>query len=226
MSELAREKARTLHYRKAIVKDLNYDTMVEKLWDMEEECTEVQYYVDSDDETLINALDGDEDAAYEFKMMFAELSAECEQMILDLKDCYVSEYFNEFFVAIGGGDVANGLLGWDTYEHDYYGIDIFYNEDAVKYARKKLERLTKSELLLCAQSCMKILFAYIGLQHRYDCLKACMDILKEQNTGNLKLVKQIDQVYEQAESVGFYPYSDIAKTYEKLLETMPQEAWL
>lgn len=226
MSELARENARNLRYRKAIVKDLNYDTMVENLWNISEECTEVQYYMDTDSETLVNALNGDEDAAYEFTMMFTELSAECEQMITDLNDCYVSEYFNEFFVAVGGGDVTNGLLGWDVYEQDYYGIDIFYNEDAVECAKTKLKRLTKSELLLCAQSCMKILFAYIGLQHRYDCLKACMDILKEQNTGHLKLVKQIDQVYEQAEAVDFYHCENATIMFEKLIENMPQEVWL
>lgn len=226
MSKLTRENARNLRYRKAIVKDLNYDTMVENLWNISEECTEVQYYMDTDSETLVNALNGDEDAAYEFTMMFAELSAECERMITDLNDCYVSEYFNEFFVAVGGGDVANGLLGWDVYEQDYYGIDIFYNEDAVECAKKKLKRLTKSELLLCAQNCMKILFAYIGLQHRYDCLKACMDILKEQNTGHLKLVKQIDQVYEQAEAVDFYHCENSTIMFEKLIENMPQEVWL
>ena len=73
---------------------------------------------------------------------------------------------------------------------------------------------------------MKILFAYIGLQHRYDCLKACMDILKEQNTGHLKLVKQIDQVYEQAEAVDFYHCENATIMFEKLIENMPQDVWL
>lgn len=53
-----------------------------------------------------------------------------------------------------------------------------------------------------------------------------MDILKEQNTGHLKLVKQIDQVYEQAEAVDFYHCENATIMFEKLIENMPQEVWL
>lgn len=74
--ETKRLKAKNLRYKKPIAKGLNLCAMKEALWDMQEACDEVQYYMDGDDDTLINALDGDEDDAVEFKMMFAGLSAE------------------------------------------------------------------------------------------------------------------------------------------------------
>ena len=42
----------------------------------------MRWWIDFDDETLINALDGDEDEAYELKLMFTELYAECERILL------------------------------------------------------------------------------------------------------------------------------------------------
>ena len=98
--ELKKHKARQLRYKKPIAKDLNLDTIREKLCDIQEACEEVRWYTDSDDgaDSLINALSGDEDEAYEFKMAFADLCAECERMNSDLDEEWVPECFDIFFV--------------------------------------------------------------------------------------------------------------------------------
>lgn len=83
--ETKRRKARELRFRKPIVKNINLETIQQELWDIIEACDEVRYYFDEDDDTLINALDGNEDEAHEFKMMFADLSAECERMQEDME---------------------------------------------------------------------------------------------------------------------------------------------
>lgn len=90
-----------------------------------EECENIRWYTDSDDgnDSLINALDGDEDEACEFKMMFADLCAECEQMSEDLNEEWVPECFDIFFVAAGAGEDYGGLLGYDSYEGDYFGLN-------------------------------------------------------------------------------------------------------
>lgn len=75
--ETKRQKAKLLRYKKPIVKDLNLQSIYEELWDIQEECENVHWYFETDDETLINALDGNEDEAFEFKMMFGDLCAEC-----------------------------------------------------------------------------------------------------------------------------------------------------
>lgn len=78
--ETKRTKARNLRYKKAIVADVNLDKIREDLYDIMEACDEVRYFFESDDDTLLNALDGNEDEEWEFKMMFCDLSAECEQI--------------------------------------------------------------------------------------------------------------------------------------------------
>lgn len=224
--ETKRIKARNLRYKKPIVKDLNLDAIKEALWDISEVCSDVQYYIDCDDDTLLNALDGDEDEAYEFKMMFSDLAAECEQMQMDLENEYVPEYFNVFFVAI---DKSGEMLGFDTYEHDYYRIDYYENEFASKEAAKKMKALTKDQLIETAQMCFKIYQAYIGLQHRYDCIKSAMDILHDENTGYLQMVKQIEELYEKAEgeTEGFkWNCGKSLNEFERLIRNMPQEVWI
>ena len=111
--ETKRLKARGMRYKKPIVRNLNLETITQDLWDIQEECVNITWYTDSEDGTdsLINALDGDEDEAHEFRMAFAELCAECEKMFADLREEWVPKCFDIFFVAAGAGDAGGGLLG-------------------------------------------------------------------------------------------------------------------
>jgi len=226
--ETRREKARQLRYKKPIIKELNLETITDKLWEIQEICEDVHWYTDTDEETLVNALDGNEDEAYEFKMMFADLCAECEQMFNDLREEWVPDCFDKFFVAVGAGDSFGGLLGFDSYEQDYYGIDCM-DSFAEDDAKKALKRMTKDDLIAVARQCFKVYQGYIALRNRYDCLKAALDILHDQNTGYLQLVKQIEEVYEKAEkeSLGFrYNFGKGIGELDRILENMPQEAWI
>lgn len=225
--ETKRIKAKNLRYKKPVANGLTLDDIRNSLWDISEACADVQYYIDCDDGTLLNALDGDEDDAYEFKMMFSSLSAECEQMQYDLDNEYVPEYFDLFFAAINKG---GQMLGYDTYEHDYYGLSSFECGLANKEAAKKMKALTKDQLIEAAQYCFGVYQAHIGLTYRYDCIKAALDILRDENTGRLKMVKQIGELYEKAneETEGFkYCWrSDTLKIFDRILEDIPQEVWL
>ena len=93
-------KAKQLRYKKPIVRELNLDGILSELWDMINVCSDIHWY-DNDEESLVNALDGDEDEAYEFKMAFSDLEAEIEQFQEDLEDEYITEYFDIFFPAVG-----------------------------------------------------------------------------------------------------------------------------
>lgn len=226
--EIKRIKAKNLRYKKPIAKDLNLASIQEALWTILEECADVQYYVDGEDDTLLNALDGDEDDAYEFKMMFSDLTTDCERMQMDLENEYIPDCFDLFFVAIGKDQ---DMLGYDTYEQDYYGLSSFESRITNEEAVKKLKTLTKDQLIEAAQSCFKIYQAYIGLQYRYDCIKAAMDILRDENTGYLQMVKQIDNLYEKVneETEGFrfhFGVTDAVREFDQLLKNMPQEVWI
>lgn len=226
--EVKRLKARNLRYKKPIAKGLNLDNIRNSLWDISEACADVQYCIDCDDETLLNALDGDEDDAYEFKMMFSTLSAECEQMQYDLNNEYIPEYFDLFFAAVNKG---GEMLGFDTYEQDYYGLGSFESRLANEEAIKKIKTLTKDQLVEAIQHCFGVYQAYIGLIYRYDCIKSAMEILRSENTSYLQTIKKIEELYEKAneETEGFkYDYfqSNTIKSFDRLIESIPQEAWV
>lgn len=227
--ETKRNKARQLRYKKPIVKNLNLDFITQDLWDIQEECENVRWYTDSEDGTdsLINALDGDEDEAYEFKMAFADLCAECERMFEDLREEWVPECFDIFFVAAGAGGTYGGLLGWDSYEGDYFGIDCSdsFAEDETK---KKLKQMTKDELIAASRQCFKVYQAYIGLRSRYDNLKAAIDILRDQNTGYLQTVKEIERLYEEASKDQWSrkEWSKASREWERYTDALPPEAWI
>lgn len=229
VDETKRYKAKQLRYKKPIVKNLNLDKITEDLWDIQEECEDIRWYTDSEDgsDSLINALDGDEDEAYEFKMAFGDLCAECDQMRSDLDEEWVPECFDIFFVVAGAGDSYGGILGYDTYEQDYFGISCSesFAEDE---AKKKLKQMTKDEMISAVRQCFRVYQAYIGLRNRYDSLKAAIDILRDKNTGILQAVKEIEKLYEKAsEEQGRYAeYSKAWKEFERYTDTLPQEAWL
>ena len=225
--EKKQEKARQMRYKKPIVRYLNLETIQNELWEMQSECEDVRWFVDGDEDTLINALDGDEDEAYEFRMMFADLSAECERMGYDLEEEWVPDCFDRFFVAMGAGDGYGGIFGYDAYEGDYLGLNAEWeNVWAEKESKERLKRMTKDNLLDAVRQCFKVYQSYISLRYRYDCLKASIDIIREQNTGHLQMVKRIEEIYAEAEHDRFVPWSKAGKELEDLLDAMPQEAWL
>lgn len=227
--ETKQRKAIQLRYKKPIVRDLNLEFIQQDLWDIQIECEDVRWYVDSDDgeDSLINALDGDQDEAYEFKMAFADLCAECDRMIEDLSEEWVPECFDIFFVATGAGDAYGGLLGWDSFEGDYFGIscDSSFAEDE---AKKKLKQMTKDDLIAAARQCFKVHHAYIGLRNRYDSLKAAIDILRDQNTGYLQVVKEIERLYEDASKDKWSGehWSKESREWERYTDALPPEAWI
>ncbi len=227
--ETKRFKAKQMRYKKPIVKNLNLDSITQDLWDIQEACEGVRWYTDSDDgeDSLVNALDGDEDEAYEFKMAFADLCAECEKMFEDIREEWVPECFDIFFVAAGAGETYGGLLGFDSYENDYFGISCL-DSFAEDEAKKKLKQMTKDEMIAATRQCFKIYSAYIGLRNRYDNLKSAIDILRDKNTGFLQVVKEIEKLYMAAsEHQGKYAeYSKEWKEFERYTNALPQEAWI
>lgn len=231
------EKAKALRYKKPLVTGLTLEAITDNLYAIGGECDEVRYALDGDDgDEIISAMLGDEEDAWQFKMEFSDLSAECEQFYHDLTDWewrdYLRSYYDLFMV---NGDVASGfggLAGWDNYECDYIGLQDRYSEEcAVTEAHEKLKKdLTKDKILDMFRLCMKVFTQYVGITYRYDCLKASMDILRQKNAEHLKAVAEINNLYAQAdEETSGFKYTWRSKAYDKLfeiIEAMPQEAFL
>lgn len=233
--ELRAQKAKNLRYKKPIATDMNLETIRESLCEMQEACADVRYFFDDSEnpDTLLGELLGDEDEAYEFKMMFSDLSSECEQFLYDLDDWEWSEYINEYFdLFMVVADRSGHLSGYDSYEGDYFGLQSAYEKEyAQQAAFEKLKKsLTKEKMLDFFQLCMRVMVQYLALQYRYDCLKASLDIVRGENAAHLKAVKEINRLYnladEETQSFKYLWKSDAYDTLDKMIRAMPQEAFL
>lgn len=225
---LPQEKAKMLRYKKPIVRDINLMAIREGLCEIQEACSDVQWYMDSEDgsETLLNAIEDDDDL-WEFKLSFAALETDAERMANDLEETYVPDCFDLFFCGIGAQEVGGGLLGYDEYEGDYFGLDAYSQEVAEKEAAEKLKRLTKAELIDTMSVCFRVAITYIGLRARYDDLKAALEILRGQNTALLQQIRKIDDAYNKAAENDFNEWiGSTAKEYDALLRTLPDRIWL
>ena len=225
--EMRQYKAKNLRYKKPMLQYMNLDYIREEIWNMGDLIADVQWFV-SDQDNLVNALDGDEDEAYEFKMAFSDLAAELESFEEDLRNEYVPDCFDDLFPAVGT-DQFGMWLGYDSYERDYYGLEPYEYGSAQKEAEKRICRLTKNELLEAVGACLKVYASYTALRYRYDCLEASLNIIREKNLEGLKLVKVIEEQYMKAEeeSEHFkYQYGSEVRKLDSMLDQIPQEYWI
>ena len=225
--ELKQLKAKKLRYKHPMLECMNLDFIHEQIWDMQDLISEVQWFID-DEDNLVNALDGDEDEAWEFRFAFSDLAAQLEDFERDLREDWVPECFDELFPATGV-DCFGSWLGYDTVEKDYFGLSPYQYKWAQEEAEKHILRMTKSELLEAVGACLKIYSSYTALQYRYDCLEASLNIIREKNLDRLKLVKAIEEQYLKAEESSSHflsRYDNEVDHLDRLLDQVPQEYWI
>ena len=235
------KKAEAMRWRKPVHKELRWEAMTERLWEIRDACSEVQWMAE-DEEILLEALDGDEDVVFELRMAFSDLVAECERMSEEMEELqrYQTTYgigtdddgeeepglFNYFFAAT---DRSGDLYGYDEVVEDYMPIQHFSVDYARETAAKVLKRLTKDQLIACAGMCLDIARNYLALTNRYDHISGAIDILRGQNEGYLTMVKHLEETYEAAEKEtdGFrYDFSEALRSFEHALREVPDRLWI
>lgn len=219
------ETARNLRFKKAIVAEFNLEGIITELGDIQSACDDVRYYFEGDDETLLNALDGDEEEEYEFRMMFSDLSFECERLYTILRDEYVTEYFDDFLCSVSKGSNLD-LLGYDSYETDYYKLTGFDIQLGQEESQKRMLKLTKKELIDTGCQCFGIVTAFLDIRSKYDNLKAAFDILRDEHTSFLQTIKNIENAYERANDADWREWDNEVKEFEKLVNALPDRVWL
>lgn len=216
---MAAQKAKARRYKKPLLKDLNMETIRETLQDIAEASTDIQW-MEQDD--LLSQMLGDDDDASEFKISFGLLAGDAYQMEEELQDDYlVPEFFDLWFAAMGGGE----MLGYDEYEGDYYSLERFDEELAQQESRKKLERMTKKEIIDMASQCFKIATDYLSIKNRYEDLRAALDILRGKNSGQLKVAMEIDELYEKMWENGYLQY-DIERRFDRMVSEVHPAIWV
>ena len=224
MSESKAVWSRRLRYKRPALASLGYDMIVEELWEISSAVEDVQWFVDQGDETLLNALDGDDEAEWEFRMAFAVLSAKVDQVQEMLSDWVVQKEFDDCTVALIGNRYET--VGFDMEEEDYSSLLGYDRELAFTEAGKRVMRHTKPEMLSLIGQCLGVVIAFLDLRQSYDYLKATFEILRDENTSLLKQIKEIDAAYEAAEDAGFRPWDNATRHFDRLLDALPQRAWL
>lgn len=222
--EMKQYKAKQQMYRHAVNPELNLERIENDLTEMFDKCSDIAYYTENDDENLLADVIGDDEQAFEFRAAFGDLNSECEMLydMLNYGADDVREHFNDFFCAVAHD---NGLWGYDSYDRDYYDLESYMTDWAVQESTKRLCRLTKQQLIVVAQKCFRAASLYLGLKHRFGGLDAVYDIIKEKNMGLIETLKNIDEAYEKAEAANFGDYR-YNKTFDKLIETLPDEMWV
>ena len=197
MSGTKASRTRDMRYKRPALASMGYDAMRTELWNIRDACVDIHFFTDQDDDTLLNALDGDEDEVWEFKMAFSELEAKADRLEQIIADYYgwgddsFERTYNDCTVALIGDRYK--ILGYDGVEEDYFALTSYDERLAQTEAGKRLMRRTKAEMLSTIGQCMGILLAFLDLRQQYDYLKATFDILRDDNTSLLQTIKEIER---------------------------------
>lgn len=170
---------------------------------------------------------GDEAGYYaEYKDQFDELAAQAG-MLQDAIDAAISEkYIDEYELAEQWNDITVAMLGelytvlgFDCVEMDYYGILAPEEEWAQEEARKRLERLTKAQLLDRFAFVWKVLILFYDLKASHDCLVAIVEELDEKGALLERKNDAIDRIYEDITGKS-------GEDFDAMLRTIPQRMWV
>lgn len=229
------DRTRNLRYKRPALASMGFDVMIAELEEIEEACQDIHWFVDQDDETLINALDGDEEEAFEFKFAFAALEAKADQLRQAMSDnwgypapFYDTPYYKRYdycTVALVGNRYR--IIGWDADEEDYMSLTRYEEELAETEAGKWLMRLTKKDMISTIGQSVGTLLAFLDLRQSYDYLKATFDILRDENTSMLQQIKAIEAAYEEACCTDWWhTKKEAIERFDRLLDALPDRAWV
>lgn len=227
------EQCRNLMYKRAIVEELNLFEIQNCLTDMTEACSNIHYAFD-DDETLINAFDGNEDEAHEFIMTFTDLDVEIERLYESFEEMYgyrddPEKEFNDVTVALIGEWFR--ILGFDSYREDYFGFESHYLEGiSVEESQKRIMRKTKKDMLDKIGKTMAFLIKYIDVKSRYEYMKAAVDIFQNENIAVYSTIKNINDKYKELfdknGKLDRWEKEKQIREFDKIVEELPEKYWV
>lgn len=223
------ERARNLRYKRAALASMGFEFVLSELDEMRETCGTIHWWTDQDDETLLNALDGDEEDVWEFKMAFSHLEARAESLfetiyeLLSYEDDFGQTY-DDCTVALIGNRYLT--VGFDGFEEDYFALTGYESHLAQTESGRRLMRKTKAEIISTVGQSFGILIAFLDLRQQYDYLKATFDILRDENTSMLQQIKAIEAAYTAMVTADWMQRPVAEKQFDQLLTTLPDRAWI
>ena len=218
------ERSRNLRYKKPALERLELKLMMVELEEISEVCADI-HWMSEDEEILLSAMDGNEETLWEFKMLFSDMESKCETLMQEIYDSEISEQeFNDCTTGLIGN--RYNVIGFDVCEEDYFSLTRYDAELAVTEAGQRFMRLTKKEMISRIGQCMGIAFAYLDLCQQYDYLKATIDILRDENTSFLQVIKDIESLYRDVNAENFDRYGRATKELDSLIQALPDRFWV
>lgn len=172
------KQSETPLWRKSMLQHLNLADIGETLYEISENGDMFGY-------------ESEESGYYqEYKEQFDELAFGASELLYALHEHDLREHWDDMTVALLGE--THTVLGFDAVKTDYFHmVDPFCEELAVQQAQKRLERLTKAELIRTFRSVMGVLVSFFDLKAAHDCLTSIVQELDEKSIIMERQLKQI-----------------------------------
>ena len=213
-----------LQRKRTALCSLGYEQIKQELIDILEACGDIHWYIEKDDDTLLNALDDNEEEVWEFRMAFIDLEGKAERLLDELQGWNVAKNYNGCTVALLGNRYT--VLGWDGVEEDYIDLCGYDKDLAQTEAGKRFYRNSKSEMISIMGQCLGIIVAFLDLREQYDRLKVTFDVLRDENTSLLAQIKECEKAYIAAEAIGFADEAPETKRFDMLINNLPAQMWI
>lgn len=226
--DLKQAKARNAMFRRIVPRDFNLETISSELYDMYEACNEVVNSLESYEEmeTLCESLLGDDEMANEFRISIIYLSEEMEHLIHDLDGELVCDCFDDLLSASRVGGFTGGYLGYDSYREDFFPLDSTLNSYGEEESEKRINRLTKKEILEATHDSLRLIVRFLDVKYRYESMDYAFQILRGENARHLQIAQGLNEIYEELANANFSQRFEIIKRFDAMALALPQEVWI
>lgn len=167
--------------------------------------------------------DGESGYYQEYKELFDDLAGDASNLLdaLNEYDMYggasIKDVWNEITVALLGE--TQRVLGFDAVEQDYFGMIDCQENLAVEEAEKKLERLTKHDLIQYFRKVLVILVSFLDIKAAHDCLTSIVQELDEKGALLERKNEKINQIYGDLTGKN-------GEQFDSLIANLPQRMWV
>lgn len=168
---------------------------------------------------------GDEDLANEMMWQKEIIGNEAERLLVQLENYEVSDHFDDFFISAGGCDGGNDMMDkLDLYD-GYIELDSYEIKLAEEEAQKRLQRLTKQEIIRTAHQCFKIFAEFSNVYRRYQNWWSTMNIVEDNQREFTATIEAIEKQYEKAND-NLFCFGEESQKFDRLLRNLPDIVWV
>jgi hypothetical protein len=160
---------------------------------------------------------GDEGYYQEYKNLFDDLAGGAGMLLDALDESNAREFWDDMTVALLGQ--TQKVLGFDAVEEDYFGMLDCEEDWAVQEAEKRLERMTKAELIRNFRTVLITLVSFFDLKAAHDCLTSIVQELDEKGALLEQKNEKINQIYGDLTGKN-------GEQFDDLIANLPQRMWV